>query len=53
MIGELHADRWVVLAAINLMLLVAGCFLPPAAIILMTTPVLMPVILVCAWCWPS
>ncbi|MEO7547914.1 MAG: TRAP transporter large permease, partial [Ramlibacter sp.] len=45
MIGELHVNRWLILAAINLMLLVAGCFLPPAAIILMTTPILMPVIL--------
>jgi tripartite ATP-independent transporter DctM subunit len=44
-IGEMQVNRWVVLAAINLMLLVAGCFLPPAAIILMTTPILMPVIL--------
>ena len=44
-IGELQVNRWVILAAINLMLLVAGCFLPPAAIILMTTPILMPVIL--------
>jgi C4-dicarboxylate transporter DctM subunit len=26
------------------LLLVAGCFLPPAAIILMTTPILLPVI---------
>lgn len=43
-IGALQVNRWVVLAAINLMLLVAGCFLPPAAIILMTTPILMPVI---------
>ena len=43
-IGELQVNRWVILAAINLMLLVAGCFLPPAAIILMTTPILMPVI---------
>ena len=43
-IGELQANRWVVLAAINLLLLVAGCFLPPAAIILMTTPILMPII---------
>ncbi len=43
-IGDLQVNRWVVLAAINLMLLVAGCFLPPAAIILMTTPILMPVI---------
>lgn len=43
-IGQMHANRWLVMAAINLMLLVAGCFLPPAAIILMTTPILMPVI---------
>jgi len=43
-IGALQVNRWVVLAAINLMLLAAGCFLPPAAIILMTTPILMPVI---------
>lgn len=43
-IGDLQVNRWIVLAAINLMLLVAGCFLPPAAIILMTTPILMPVI---------
>ena len=43
-IGEMHANKWVVLFAINLLLLVAGCFLPPAAIILMTTPILMPVI---------
>jgi tripartite ATP-independent transporter DctM subunit len=44
-IGELQVNKWVILAAINLLLLVAGCFLPPAAIILMTTPILMPVIL--------
>ena len=43
-IGEMQVNRWLVLAAINLMLLVAGMFLPPAAIILMTTPILMPVI---------
>ena len=43
-IGELQVNRWVIMAAINVMLLVAGCFLPPAAIILMTTPILMPVI---------
>ena len=43
-IGELQVNRWVILAAINGMLLVAGMFLPPAAIILMTTPILMPII---------
>lgn len=43
-IGEMNANKWVILAAINLLLLVAGMFLPPAAVILMTTPILMPVI---------
>ena len=43
-IAEMHVNRWLIFGAINLMLLVAGCFLPPAAIILMTTPILMPVI---------
>jgi C4-dicarboxylate transporter, DctM subunit len=43
-IGELQVNKWVIMAAINLLLLVAGMFLPPAAIILMTTPILMPVI---------
>ncbi len=43
-IAAMQVNKWVVLAAINLLLLVAGCFLPPAAIILMTTPILMPVI---------
>ena len=43
-ISELNANKWVILAAVNLLLLVAGMFLPPAAIILMTTPILMPVI---------
>ncbi|MCB1997273.1 MAG: TRAP transporter large permease subunit, partial [Rhodoferax sp.] len=43
-IAEMQVNKWVVLGAINAMLLVAGMFLPPAAIILMTTPILMPVI---------
>jgi TRAP-type C4-dicarboxylate transport system permease large subunit len=29
---------------INIFLLVLGCFLPPAAIILMTTPIILPII---------
>ena len=44
-IAAMQVNKWVILAAINVMLLVAGMFLPPAAIILMTTPILMPVIL--------
>jgi tripartite ATP-independent transporter DctM subunit len=43
-IATLDVNRWVLMAAINAMLLVAGCFLPPAAIILMTTPILLPII---------
>jgi tripartite ATP-independent transporter DctM subunit len=43
-IASLQVNRWVILLAVNVLLLVAGCFLPPAAIILMTTPILMPVI---------
>src|SRR5690606_32695636 len=43
-IAAMEVNRWVIMLAINIMLLVAGCFLPPAAIILMTTPILMPVI---------
>ena len=43
-IGEWQVNRWVIMAGINVMLLVAGMFLPPAAIILMTTPILMPII---------
>lgn len=43
-IGDLGVNKWVLMLYINLLLLVAGCFLPPAAIILMTTPILAPII---------
>ncbi|MEY2994984.1 MAG: hypothetical protein RL357_1919 [Pseudomonadota bacterium] len=43
-VAELDVNKWVLLGIINVMLLVAGCFLPPAAIILMTTPIILPVI---------
>lgn len=43
-VAGLEVNRWVVMAAINALLLVAGCFLPPAAIILMTAPILLPII---------
>jgi len=43
-IAALQVNKWIILLAINVLLLVAGCFLPPAAIILMTTPILLPVI---------
>jgi tripartite ATP-independent transporter DctM subunit len=43
-IAELDVNRWVLMGLINLFLLVAGCFIPPAAIILMTSPILLPII---------
>lgn len=41
---DLDLNRWVLMAAINAFLLVAGCFLPPVAIILMVMPILTPVL---------
>jgi C4-dicarboxylate transporter, DctM subunit len=43
-IAELEVNRWVVMLWINVFLLVAGCFLPPVAIILMTAPTLLPIV---------
>jgi C4-dicarboxylate transporter, DctM subunit len=41
---DLGLNRWVLMLAINVFLLVAGCFLPPVAIILMVMPILTPVL---------
>lgn len=43
-IGTLDVNRWVLMGAINIFLLVAGFFLPPVAVILMAAPILMPII---------
>jgi C4-dicarboxylate transporter, DctM subunit len=43
-IAALELNRWVLLGLINLFLLVAGFFLPPVAVILMTAPILLPII---------
>jgi tripartite ATP-independent transporter DctM subunit len=40
----LGLNAWVLMLWINVFLLILGCFLPPAAIILMTTPIIMPII---------
>ncbi|MBN6185432.1 TRAP transporter large permease subunit [Aneurinibacillus sp. BA2021] len=40
----LEWNRWVIFFVMNLFLLLLGCFLPPAAIILMTAPILYPII---------
>ena len=43
-IGALEVTRWVLMGIINLFLLVAGFFLPPVAVILMSAPILLPII---------
>ena len=43
-IAALELNRWVMLGIVNVFLLVAGFFLPPVAVILMTAPLLLPVI---------
>ena len=43
-IAALEMNRWLVMLWINLFLLVAGFFLPPVAVILMTAPILLPII---------
>ncbi|MGR3756062.1 MAG: TRAP transporter large permease, partial [Tranquillimonas sp.] len=43
-IAALDVNRWVLMAIINLFLLVAGFFLPPVAVILMSAPILLPII---------
>jgi TRAP-type C4-dicarboxylate transport system permease large subunit len=43
-VTELEVNRWVIMLAINILLLVLGCFLPPVSIIVMVTPVLFPLI---------
>ena len=43
-IADLHANKWVLMFLINIFLLVCGFFIPPAAIILMTSPILLPII---------
>ena len=38
------SNKWLLMLYINIFLLIAGCFLPPVAIILMTAPILYPII---------
>jgi len=44
-IAELEVNRWVLMGLINVFLLIAGMFLPPVAVIVMATPLLLPIIL--------
>ncbi len=43
-IAELEVNRWVLMFIINIFLLVAGMFLPPVAVIVMATPLLLPIV---------
>ena len=43
-IADVHVNQWVLMFLINIFLLVCGFFIPPAAIILMTSPILLPII---------
>jgi len=43
-IADMHVNKWVLMSLINVFLLVCGFFIPPAAIILMTSPILLPII---------
>lgn len=43
-IANAGLNKWVLMLAINAFLLVAGFFLPPVAVILMTAPILLPII---------
>ena len=43
-IAAMEVNRWVLMAVINVFLLVAGMFLPPVAIIVMSAPLLFPII---------
>ena len=43
-IAALEVNRWILLGAINVFLLIAGFFLPPVAVIVMTAPILLPLI---------
>ena len=43
-IAAMEVNRWVLMGMINVFLLVCGLFIPPAGIILMTAPILLPII---------
>jgi tripartite ATP-independent transporter DctM subunit len=40
----LELNRWIVMFIVNVFLLILGCFMPPVAIILITAPILHPII---------
>lgn len=45
LVADIELNRWIVLALLNVVLLIMGLFLPPVSIVVMTTPILLPLIL--------
>lgn len=43
-IAEMEVNRWVLMGIINVFLLIAGMFLPPVAVIVMSAPLLFPIV---------
>ncbi|MCF3642092.1 TRAP transporter large permease [Rhizobium sp. TRM95111] len=43
-IADMEVNRWVLMLVINVFLLVCGMFLPPVAVIVMTAPMLFPIV---------
>lgn len=43
-IGSLDLSPWLLMISINIFLLIAGFFLPPVAVILMSAPILLPIV---------
>ncbi|MBO3761520.1 TRAP transporter large permease [Ciceribacter sp. L1K22] len=43
-IADMDVNRWVLMGVINVFLLVCGMFLPPVAVIVMTAPMLFPIV---------
>jgi len=44
-IYDLAPSPWMVILMVNLLLLLLGCFMPPVAVVLMSLPVVMPVVI--------
>jgi len=44
LILKLPIGKWGIIVLVNILLLILGCFIPPAAVILMVAPLLIPVI---------
>ncbi|WP_416799035.1 TRAP transporter large permease [Ciceribacter azotifigens] len=43
-IADMDVNRWVLMLVINVFLLICGMFLPPVAVIVMTAPMLFPIV---------